>query len=77
MRFAELFRLVAPRAKAYLIHRGVAPLAAEALAIEAMIEVWRTARGFDVAAQSGQAWIFGVLRDISRRHGVSLQMTRQ
>ena len=76
-RFAELFQMIAPKAKAYLLRRGVTPGLAEDFAIQTMIEVWRTAKVFDPAAQSGQAWIFRILRTTAYRNGVSLPSAHQ
>lgn len=69
-RFRELFETLAPRAKAYLMQRGLPASVAEALAIEALVEVWRTARSFDPSSQYGQSWIFQRLRHVARRAGV-------
>lgn len=76
-RFAALFQLLAPRAKSYLINRGLPPAAAEDFAISTLIEVWRTARAFDPSQQSGQAWIFRVLRTVAHRGGVALPSVHQ
>lgn len=67
-RFSELFNVVGPRAKSYLMARGMPSGVAEDLAMTAMVEVWRTAGSFDPQVQSGYAWIFKRLREVSLRN---------
>lgn len=61
--FAELFGHFAPRIKAYLLRRGADPAAAEELAQEAMIMVWRRASTFDPARSAASTWIFTIARN--------------
>jgi RNA polymerase sigma-70 factor (ECF subfamily) len=61
--FAELFRYFAPRIKAYGIRNGATSAAAEELAQEAMISVWRQAQRFDPQRAGGATWIFTIARN--------------
>jgi RNA polymerase sigma-70 factor (ECF subfamily) len=61
--FARLFHHFAPRIKAYCLRRGSAPAAAEEIAQEAMIQVWRRAAQFDPSKASASTWIFTIARN--------------
>lgn len=61
--FTILFRHFAPRLKAYLMRLGAEAGAAEELAQEAMIMVWRRAETFDPAQASVGTWIFRIARN--------------
>jgi RNA polymerase sigma-70 factor (ECF subfamily) len=61
--FAALFQLVAPRVKAYLIRLGSSPVAAEELAQEVLLTVWRKADRFDPAKAGVMTWIFVIARN--------------
>lgn len=61
--FTVLFARYAPRIKSMLIRRGSPEAAAEELAQEAMLSVWRKASYFDPARGSGEAWIFTIARN--------------
>lgn len=61
--FSRLFRLMAPRIKAYCLKRGSNPMAAEETAQETMIQVWRRASQFDPAKASATTWIFSIARN--------------
>ncbi len=61
--FAALFRHFAPRLKAYLMRLGAEPGAAEELAQEAMIMVWRRAATFDPGQASVATWVFRIARN--------------
>lgn len=61
--FAELFRVFAPRLKAYGMRAGAEAGIAEELAQEAMIAVWRKAATFDPAKASVSTWIFTIVRN--------------
>ena len=67
--FKALFLGMAPRIKAYLLHRGVE--GADELTQEVMLTVWRKAALFDPARGTGEAWIFTIARnawiDVARR----------
>jgi RNA polymerase sigma-70 factor (ECF subfamily) len=71
--FAELFRHFAPRLKGFGIRRGVDAAAAEELAQETMLTVWRKAETFDPAKATVSTWIFTIVRnkriDLFRREG--------
>jgi RNA polymerase sigma-70 factor (ECF subfamily) len=61
--FAALFRHFAPRLRALGIRGGATPEAAEELAQETMIAVWRKASLFDQRQASGSTWIFTIMRN--------------
>jgi hypothetical protein len=61
--YAALFAFFAPRVKTYLLRTGLAPDAAEAAAVEAMIAVWRQAHRFDRGRDSAADWIFRIARN--------------
>lgn len=61
--FAQLFTHFAPRLKAFNMRAGVDPDAAEDLAHEAMIQVWRRAASFDPAKAAVSTWIFTIARN--------------
>jgi len=69
--FAALFEYFAPRIKGFLIRGNTAPAAAEELAQEAMLTVWRKAAQFDRSRAGASAWIFTIARnlriDVARR----------
>jgi RNA polymerase sigma-70 factor, ECF subfamily len=72
--FAEVFNHYAPRVKALLVKSGSPPAAAEELAQEAMLTVWRKAASYDPARASVSAWIFTIARNLrndSLRRGSS------
>lgn len=66
--FAELFQLMAPRIKAYLMSLGTLPEAAEEVAQEAMLAVWRKASYFDASRASASTWIFTIARNLRIDH---------
>lgn len=61
--FAELFRHFAPRLRALGMRGGATPEAAEELAQETMITVWRKAALYDRRQASGSTWIFTIMRN--------------
>jgi RNA polymerase sigma-70 factor, ECF subfamily len=63
-RFAELFQYFAPRLKSFFVRLGVAPGAAEDLAQDTMLTVWRKAEYFDPARASAATWIFTIARNL-------------
>ena len=69
--FAALFDYFAPRIKGFLIRANTPPPAAEELAQEAMLTVWRKAAQFDRSRAGASAWIFTIARnlriDVARR----------
>ena len=62
--FAELFAHFAPRIKAFLMRGGTSAPAAEDLAQEAMLILWRKASLFDPAKASAATWIFTIARNL-------------
>ncbi|MDI4658852.1 sigma-70 family RNA polymerase sigma factor [Xanthobacter autotrophicus] len=63
--FALLFRHFAPRVKAFLMRSGLAANAAEELAQETLLTVWRKASYFDPARAAASTWIFTIARNLS------------
>ncbi len=62
--FAELFEFFAPRLKSFMQRSGVSEAAAEELAQEALLAVWRKAALFDPASTGAAAWIFTIARNL-------------
>jgi RNA polymerase sigma-70 factor (ECF subfamily) len=69
--FAALFNHFAPRVKSYLLRLGAGQEAAEELAQETLMIVWRRAGAFDPGRAAASTWIFTIARnlriDIARR----------
>lgn len=69
--FTLLFDHFAPRIKGFLMRTNTTPAAAEELAQDAMLMVWRKAAQFDRSRAGAAAWIFTIARnlriDIARR----------
>ena len=62
--FAELFQHFAPRVKSYALRLGAAGPAAEELAQETLLAVWRKAAQFDPGRASVSTWIFTIARNL-------------
>ena len=62
--FAALFEHFAPRVKSYLLRLGVPAAAAEELAQETLLLVWRKAAQFDPARAGASTWIFTIARNL-------------
>jgi len=62
--FAELFAYFAPRVKTFMRRSGATDSAADELAQEAMLMVWRKAATFDPASCYAAAWIFRIARNL-------------
>ena len=62
--FAVLFSHFAPRLKTYFLRSGMAEAAAEELAQETMILVWRKAGLFDPGKAAASTWIFAIGRNL-------------
>ncbi len=62
--FAALFAHFAPRLKAHLIRLGSRADAAEELAQETLLTVWRKAALYDPARAGAAAWIFAIARNL-------------
>ena len=69
--FASLFDHFAPRVKSYMMRLGATPEAAEELAQETMLIVWRRAEAFDPSKAAASTWVFAIARnlriDVARR----------
>ncbi len=69
--FTALFDYFAPRIKSVLMRSNTPAAAAEELAQEAMLTVWRKAALFDRTRAGASAWIFTIARnlriDVARR----------
>jgi len=61
--FASLFAHYAPQVKRYLLRAGADADAAEELAQEVMILLWRKAASFDPRRASASTWIFTIARN--------------
>lgn len=62
--FARLFNHYAPRLKGFLMKRGETPEAAEDLAQETLVRMWRRAGSFDPARADAAAWLFAIARNL-------------
>lgn len=62
--FAVLFGFYFPRVKAYLLRGGASPSAAEEIAQETMLRVWRKASAFDPQTGAASTWIFVIARNL-------------
>ena len=61
--FASIFKALSPRIKAYIMKLGAAPEAAEEIAQETFVTVWRKAAQYDRAKSSAATWIFTIARN--------------
>ena len=61
--FASLFRHFAPRVKALIMRGGTDAEAAQEVAQEALIMVWRKAASFDRSRASAATWIYTIARN--------------
>jgi RNA polymerase sigma-70 factor, ECF subfamily len=62
--FATVFRHFAPRVKAWMLRAGSSDAAAEELAQETLLTVWRKASLFDPSRASAGTWIFIIARNL-------------
>jgi RNA polymerase sigma-70 factor (ECF subfamily) len=62
--FATLFNHFAPRVKGYMLRLGVTQEAAEELAQETLLIVWRRAGAFDPSRAAASTWIFTIARNL-------------
>lgn len=62
--FVELFAHFAPRVKSYMLRCGAPQDAAEELAQEALLAVWRKADQYDPARSGASTWIFTIARNL-------------
>ena len=61
--FAALYDYFAPRLKTYLMRLGATASAAEDLAQEAMLILWRRAESFDPSQANVRTWMFTIARN--------------
>lgn len=61
--FARIFAAYAGKVKGYLVRLGAPSAAAEDLAQDAMVAVWRRAASFDAAKAKASTWIFVIARN--------------
>ncbi len=62
--FRELFQTFAPRVKSYMMRQGADPTAAEELAQETLLMVWRKAQLYSSEKGSASTWIFTIARNL-------------
>jgi RNA polymerase sigma-70 factor (ECF subfamily) len=62
--FGSLFAFYAPRLKAFMLRSGVTTSAAEDIAQETMLLVWKKARYFDPGRAAVSTWIFTIARNV-------------
>ena len=62
--FAELFSLLAPRVKSFLIRLGCDGATAEELTQDVMFVVWHRAGQFDPARAAPTTWVFTIARNL-------------
>lgn len=61
--FTRLFEHFAPRLKAFVMRHGTDAAAAEEVAQETMLTVWRRAAAYDRRRAGPSAWIFAIVRN--------------
>ena len=62
--FTQLFNHFAPRVKGYLMRLGASAVAAEELAQETLLMVWRKAGQYDPSRAGASTWIFTIARNL-------------
>lgn len=62
--FALLFKHFAPRLKAFHLRAGLTDAAAEELAQETMVLLWRKAASYDPARAGAATWVFTITRNL-------------
>lgn len=62
--FQKLFQTYAPRVKAYMMRQGADAAAAEELAQETLLTVWRKAKLYSAEKGSAATWIFTIARNL-------------
>ena len=73
--FKLLFEHFAPRVKGFLVKTGMNADAAEEIAQNTLLTVWRKAAQFDPASAGAAAWIFTIARNL--RIDAARQAARQ
>jgi|TARA_B110000196_G_C20925077_1_gene557143 RNA polymerase sigma factor (sigma-70 family) len=61
--YAELFDLMAPKIKSFLMGRGSSDDESENITQDAMLSVWRKADLFDPAKSSARTWVYAIVRN--------------
>lgn len=61
--FAQLFAYFAPRVKSFLMRSGLPDSAAEEVAQEVMLALWRKASYFDPSRAGVSTWVFTIARN--------------
>jgi len=61
--YAELFELMAPKIKSFLMGRGSSSDESENIAQDAMLSVWLKANLFDPKKSSARTWVYAVVRN--------------
>jgi RNA polymerase sigma-70 factor, ECF subfamily len=62
--FAALFDFYAPRIKTMLMRAGESTEAAEDIAQETLLTIWRKAAQYDPARASASAWVYAIARNL-------------
>lgn len=62
--FAELFEMVAPRIKRFMLLLNASDSLAEELTQETMLAIWRKAGQFDLNLGGAEGWIFTIARNL-------------
>ena len=62
--YARLFCLFAPKVKAFVMRQGMGFQAAEDLAQDTLLTVWRKAELFDPAKAGASTWIYTIARNL-------------
>ena len=62
--FVKLFQHFAPRVKTFMLRSGASELAAEEIARQTMLSVWRKANSFKPGTAGAAAWIFTIARNL-------------
>ena len=61
--YAELFALMAPKIKSYLMGRGSSLDESENVTQDAMLSIWRKANLFDPKKSSARTWVYAIVRN--------------
>ena len=61
--YAELFRLLTPRIKGFLIRQGRQADESDNIVQDAMLSVWQKAHSFRPELSSARTWIFAIVRN--------------
>jgi RNA polymerase sigma-70 factor, ECF subfamily len=62
--FAALFEIYAPRIKTFLMRMGAPAEAAEDMAQETLLTIWRKAAYYDPNRASASAWVYAIARNL-------------